>query len=189
MLTKRGVVPAVILLAAVLFSACDDGSPAAPSPAVSRAPSSAPSPAPDLSQLLGVWNVTVRLTDVSGSGCVADTMRSQFGAPNPYSLSITQTSNYSVAVTLKSASGGRACTFVTSSVDSSGFTGGSYRCEPWFLDFRCSDGTPHSISSFGEGVSGRVSGSAISGAWEATWFDGWDENAIEMKAQFTGNRQ
>jgi hypothetical protein len=116
-------------------------------------------------------------------------MRSQIGVPNPYSLSITQGGE----VTLKSASGDRACTF-TPSVDSSGFTtfgqAGYYACQQWFLDFRCSDGTWHTIFSIGENRSGRVSGTEISGAWDASWFDGWDDYVgIEMKAQFTGARQ
>ena len=188
------VASALVLLSAVLLSACDGGgSPSAPSPSASPEPSPAPAPIPDLSRLVGVWNLTVRLTDVSGSGCVAETMRSQIGVPNRYSLSIAQKGNYSVAVTLKSAAGDRACTFAPS-VDSSGFTtygkGGYYTCEHEFLDFGCSDGTPHSIFTLGEDISGRVLGNEISGAWDATWIDGWDGNhGVDVKAQYTGNRQ
>jgi hypothetical protein len=119
-------------------------------------------------------------------------MRSQIGAPNRYSLSITQKGNHSMAVSLRSASGDRACTF-TPIVDSGGFTtygqGGYYTCEDFLLDFRCSDGTLHSIFSFGEDISGRVSGREISGSWDAAWFEMDDYLGVEMKAQFTGTRQ
>jgi hypothetical protein len=117
-------------------------------------------------------------------------MRSRIGEPDRYSLSITQNPN--VQVTLKSASGDRACTF-SPSVDSSGFTtygqGGYYTCDQWFLNFLCSDGTLHAIATYGENIAGRLSGNEMSGTWDASWLEGWiDSASVEMKAQFTGTR-
>jgi hypothetical protein len=103
-----------------------------------------------------VWNVTVRLTEVNGAGCVAETMRSQIGVPDRYSLSITR-QDTSVAVTLKSASGDYAMLYAQ---------GGRW----WFYDVRAGrilrasivldfagNGTLHSIFTFSEDISGRVS--------------------------------
>lgn len=190
---ERKLAPvAAVLACAVLLPACAGESPSAPSSSSSVESLPTPPPARDLPQLLGTWNVTVRLASVTGSGCVADTMRSQIDAPNPYSLSITQVGN-SAKVTLRSASGDRACSF-TPSVDSSGFTtygkGGYYTCEQWSLDFICADGSHHQIFTIGEDIAGRVSGAEINGTWDATWFDGWEDYVgIETKAQFTGSRQ
>jgi hypothetical protein len=119
-------------------------------------------------------------------------MRSRIGAPNPYSLSITQMGD-SAKVTLKSAAGDRACSF-TPSVDSSGFTTygqrGYYTCEQWSLDFSCTDGSHHQIFTFGEDIAGHVSGRENSGTWDASWFDGMDDYVgFDMKAQFSGSRQ
>jgi hypothetical protein len=184
-----------ILVAAVLGLACGEDSPSAPSPITlpiaSAAPSPTPSPVPDFSALVGVWNVTVRVTEVTGTGCVADTMRPQIGEPKPYTLSIVP-KNATISVTLKSASGDRACTFAPVA-DISGFTtydaGGYYSCEEWYLPFRCSDGTHHNIFSLGEDISGHLSGNAMTGAWDAWWYDGWEDySGVEMKAQFTAAR-
>jgi hypothetical protein len=191
----RLVVRPSVLIAAVLEVACGGESPSAPSPVpssiASAAPPPAPSPVPDFSAIVGVWNLTVHLTEVTGSGCVADTMRSQIGRPKPYTLSVTPR-NSTVSVTLKSASGDRACTF-TPVADSSGFTtygkGGYYSCEEWYLAFRCSDGTQHNIFSLGEDISGHLTDNGMTGAWDASWFDGWEDySGVEVKAQFTGTR-
>lgn len=190
------VVSALVLLAAVFLPACDGGSPSAPSPSASVAPESTPppTPLPNVPQLVGVWKLALGFTAVSGSGCVAETMRSQMGMPSPYSLVITRKGDYSVALTLKTASGDRACTFTPVMDDSGGFTtsapGGYYRCAQWYLDFRCNDGTLHGIFTIGENVSGRVTGNEISGVWSASWFDGWEDySGIETRAEFTGKRQ
>ena len=193
MLSQRSVAP-LIVLSALFVSACDDDrGPTAPS----RVPSSVASPAPpptsppaaDLSKLVGVWNLTVRVTEVTGGGCVADTMRSRIGVPARYSLSISH--NLPVEVTLTSASGDRACTFLPSVV-SDGFTtygqGGYYTCDHWSLNFLCSDGTLHDVYSFGENIAGRLSGTELTGTWDASWFEGLFTDGVEMKAQFTGIR-
>jgi hypothetical protein len=194
MLVRLIVLPSVLLVA-ILSWACGEDSVSAPSPITSPiAPAPAPPPpsaVPDFSALVGVWNLTIRLTEVTGSGCVADTMRSQIGEPKPYTLSITP-KNSTVSVTLKTASGDRACTF-TPVADSSGFTtygkGGYYSCEEWYLTFRCSDGTQHAIFSLGEDISGHLSGSEIIGAWDAWWFDGWEDySGFGMKARFTATK-
>ena len=196
----RLIVLTSILFAAVLGLACDNNGPTTPSrtpsaaepPAPSPGPAPGPAPGPDLSALVGAWNLMVRVTGVTGSGCIAETMRSQIGVPKPYSLSITQT-NYTVTVNLKSASGDYACTF-TPVVDSSGFTtygkGGYYTCEQQFVPVSCADGTMHGIVSYGEDISGQLSGTELKGAWDAWWSErllasGFD---VEMKAEYTGSR-
>ncbi len=178
-----------VLLAALLASACSEHSPSAPS-SLRSTPASAASPQ-DFSALTGEWKVTVRLTEVTGGGCVADTMRSQIGEPKPYTLSITPKSP-TVSVTLKSGSGDRACTF-TPVADGSGFStydaAGYYSCENWYLALRCSDGTQHNIFSIGENISGHLSGNEMTGTWDASWFDGWDDySGFDMKAQFVATR-
>ena len=191
------VVLASIVFAAVLGFGCSDNSPSAPTPITSPVtvtpPPAPPSPTPAVSPLVGIWHLTVRVTEVNGTGCVADTMRSQIGARASYSLSVTQKDS-TMTVTLKSSSGEYACTF-TPVADSStnGFTtfgqGGFYTCEHFLLPFRCSDGTPHTIFSFGEDISGRPSGTGMTGAWQAVWFDGFDDySGVDMKAEFTGIR-
>ena len=144
----------------------------------------------------------VRVTQVTGSGCVADTMRSQMADPKPYSLSISQQGSqqdftrsqqdYTLRVTLKSASGDYACTFAPVA-DSGGFTTfgkpGYYTCEQTSVPVRCADGTMHGIFSFGEDISGRLVGAELQGDWAAAWFEGIDQQGVEMKAEFTGVRE
>jgi hypothetical protein len=118
-------------------------------------------------------------------------MRSQIGVPMSYSLSIGQ-SNSVVNVTLKSASGDYACSF-TPAADETGFTtygkGGYYTCEQFLRPFRCSNGTAHSLFSFGEDISGKLSGSELAGTWDAWWFDGVDDMfGVGVKAEYTGSR-
>jgi hypothetical protein len=134
-----------------------------------------------------VWNVTVRLTTVNGRGCVAETMQSQIGVATAYSLSITDKGE----VTLASASGDYACTF-TPVADNGGFTTygvhGYFDCKDLFRPFRCDDGTEHSLFSWGQNISGHVSGTQISGAWDADWEDMASGSGAAVKAQFTGTR-
>lgn len=137
--------------------------------------------------------ISLSAVSVSGSpapsGCIGETMRSQIGVPNGYSLSITQTGK----ATLRSASGDYACTF-TPVFDGSGFTTygkpGFYTCEHELLAFRCSDGTLHALFSFGEDLSGHVSGTEMTGTWDATWYEDVPPSGygVEAKAQFTGTR-
>ena len=184
-----------ILFAAVLGLACGDGGPTAPSPTPTpvapAGPPPSPPPVPDLSALVGVWNLMIRVTEVNGSGCVAETMRSQIGFPKPYTLAITERP---LRVTLKSASGDYACTF-TPVPDGSGFTtygkGGYYTCEHDFVPVHCNDGTLHSVFSFGEDISGYLSGTELRGGWDASWFEGFPPGSnmgVEMKAEFTGSK-
>jgi hypothetical protein len=186
---------ALVVGALCLVAACDGqkGSPTGPTGAVagSTAPVvPAPSPTSDLSHLAGVWNVTMRLTHVSGGGCVAETMQAQLGLPSPYSLSVAQSGN-NVGVTLTSASGEYSCAF-TAVADSSGFTTfgqlGYFDCKNAVQEFRCGDGTVHRLFSWGQDVSGRVSGTEISGSWEAVWDDMGTGFGVGTKAQFSGSR-
>lgn len=189
---------ALVVGALCLVAACDDhkGSPTAPTGAVAGSPAPvapAPSPALDLSTLVGVWNLTMRLTTVTGGGCVAETMQAQIGVPTPYSLSITQKGS-NVEVTLASGSGEYACAF-TPVADSTGFTtfgqGGYFTCSRDFplQGFRCADGTLHNLFSWGQDISGRVSGTEINGAWDAVWDDFGTGFGVGTKAEFTGSRQ
>jgi hypothetical protein len=94
-------------------------------------------------------------------------------------------------VTRKSAPGDRACTYPVK-LDSNSFTSGQgyYRCEQFWLEFTCRDGTHHGIFTRGEDIAGRLSGEEITGTWEAYWYDGMDDYVgFDMKAQFTGGRR
>jgi hypothetical protein len=181
-------------LSAVLVSACDDATPSAPSSAARIVGSPAPPPpAVDLSGLVGVWDITVRLTEVSGRGCVGDTMRSQIGEPAPYSLTLTRRANgNSLDVRLVSAAGDYACNFTTVPEDSGGFSTydevGYFDCDETFRPFRCGDGTARSLFSWGQNIAGRVSGTEISGTWDADW-DDMAGDGVGTKSQFTGRRR
>jgi hypothetical protein len=195
----RLVLSSSVLLVVVLAPACGQQSPSAPSSRtssnVSAAPPNAlrnaPSPSEDFTALVGVWNVTLRLTKVdAGGGCVADTMRSQIGEPKPYTLLITE-KNSTPSVTLKSGTGDRACTF-TPVADNTGFTtygaGGIYTCDVWSVALSCSDGTQHKIITFGEDISGQLSSSnEMTGSWDAYWLD-TPGVGFGTTAQFTATR-
>lgn len=185
MLVKLFALPPV-LLATILFSACGDGTPTMPSETHAEV-TALPPPGGDFSQLVGTWNLTVRLTAVNGTGGVADTMRSQIGVPTSYSMTITEAGK----VTLRSDSRGYACTFMPL-MDNIGFTtyghGGYYTCEHPVQDFRCSDGTIRRIFTIGEDISGRLSGIGMNGTWDAVWFEMPDTVGVTMKAEFTGGR-
>ena len=190
-MSLRLVVLPTILFTAVLGLACDDG-PTAPSPTPTPVqPAAPPAPVPDFSALVGTWNLMVRVTEVNGSGCVAETMRSQIGVPKPYLLAISQKDSI-LTVTLRSASGDYACTF-TPVADSSDFTTfgktAFYSCEQESVPIRCDDGTLHRIFSLGEDISGHVSGTELRGDWAASWFEGDVAAGVEMKAGFTGSKE
>jgi hypothetical protein len=145
---------------------------------------------------MGVWNLTLRLTDVTGYGCAAETMQSRLGEPNRYSLSVKQAGANTVDVTLTSASGDYSCTFTNSVADGSGFrtvlgesnptcAGGDVR-----RDFRCGDRTLD-LLMWGQRISARVSGIEISGEWRAGFSDApvyFETTLAETQAEFTGSR-
>ena len=195
MLTRSTIIPVAILVAALVGPACDSPaqSPAAPtqSPdATTPAPTVSSTPPPP--ELVGVWQVMVRLTDVTtlenGAACIAETMRSQADTPIQYSLSITDTGR----VTIANASGDYSCSF-SPVMDGSGFTtygkGGYYDCTGEPQVFRCGDGATHTLISFGQDISGRVSGAEITGTWEIFWYSRADPvSGVDVKTQFTGTR-
>jgi hypothetical protein len=142
-----------------------------------------------------VWNVTASLTATRGDGCAKEAVQSLMDASEGYSLSVIQTGDRST-VSLTSASGGFACSFIGVAGDSSGFTSkgvpGYYSCSPdlSLKSFRCSNGRQVSLMTFGQDITGTISGDAITGTWEVFWID-WtnDEASLETTAQFTGRRQ
>src|SRR5688500_17044985 len=113
MSTKRN---AVVMVSAVLASACDGHGPTAPSAPIATSPPIAPSPptpppSPAPTPGTQVWNIAVRLVMADGGECVGETLRSsQMGIPQSYSLSVTPIDSR-VDVTLRSASGDYECTF------------------------------------------------------------------------------
>lgn len=77
-----GILRAALLLLTVIACGCvgPPTSPASPDP-LPQTPTTTPTF--DLSPFVGVWNLTLRLTEVKGdSGCVAETMKSQLGVPS-----------------------------------------------------------------------------------------------------------
>jgi hypothetical protein len=187
MLSKSSLFPGAILVAAIFVSGCNDTTPSGPS----TLPSVTPSAAPEQSGVVGVvatWNLTVRVTESRGKGCVADSLLAEINTHNQYSLSIVQKGNATDA-TLASASGDYACTFPVL-VENSGFTEGPgyYSCGRERRVVGC-DGTQHALATFGQTISGRFTNNDVSGVWSADWMDLTDdEHDVEMKAQFTGSR-
>jgi len=135
-----------------------------------------------------VWTVSLELIDVKGTGCIAETMRSQIAVPRPYSVTVASGG----MVTIASSSPTFACSF-SPSMDDSGFTtfgkGGYYTCEPFAVPFRCNDGSEHNISTFGQNISGRVTGGEIEGRWSVDWLDviGWEDGAV-VEARYRGRK-
>jgi hypothetical protein len=190
----RAITSSVTLLAVVLGSACGTSGelPVAPTSGGTRI--SAPAPAPDpntsLSPFVGVWKVTLSLTDVevqAGGGCVAETLQSQIGVPRDYVLAITAKD-----VTLTNPSDNLACTFETVRGDSEGFstygvTGLFYCNRLWPV--RCGDQKVHPLIWVGQNIAGKVSGAGISGSWDADWVSDADGTSLTTKAQFKGSKQ
>ena len=191
MLPQSAVVPAAIVVAALLGSSCESTTPSPVAPTQAPAATTA-ARTPTPPAIAGVWNVTVWLTDVAepsgGSSCVAETMRSQLGARSQHSLSIADDG----VVTVASASRDYLCTF-TPLMDNSGFTTydqrGYYSCAGEPKRFRCADGTTYDLISLGQNISGRVSGAEIAGTWDISWSPRDDSfGGVSVKAQFTGTR-
>ncbi len=181
-----GILRAALLLLTVIACGCGGPptSPAGPNPLPQTQTTT---PTFDLSPFVGVWNLTLRLTEVKGdSGCVAETMKSQLGVLSKYSLTITQSS-----VTMTNPSGDYACTFDSFKTDSGGFTTygvpGYFTCQSPTLAFRCSDGTTHDLFSLGQDVAGRLSGTEMSGTWGSS-FVATGVGAVDISAEFKGSK-
>jgi hypothetical protein len=195
MLKKGPIVAPVILLAVLVVFGCAGDTPSAPSPAPEPAPSPAPPQAPTYPELVGKWNISLHLTSASGGGCVAEAMRADINVPKAYTLTIAPKGDLLTA-TLASASGDYACTFPSLKVDGTAFTThgvpGYFTCEreDAMRAFRCADETRHDLFCMGQDISGRISGDAISGTWDAAWaVMSHDDLDVETKAEYTGSRQ
>ena len=181
-----GILRAALLLLTVIACGCEGPptSPAGPNPLPQTQTTT---PTFDLSPFVGVWNLTLRLTEVKGdSGCVAETMKSQLGVPSNYSLTITQGN-----VTITNPSGDYACTFDSFKTDSSHFTTygvqGYFACQNPTLAFRCSDGTTHNLFSVGQDLAGRLSGAEMSGTWVSN-FVATGVGDVDISAEFKGSK-
>ena len=180
----------VVLVLAVFVTACGDNAqtPAAPTPTPSqtRTPTPTPTSPFDLSPFVGVWNLTMHLTEVGGdSGCLAEAMKSQLEVPSKPSLTIT-----TGTVTITNPSGDYACTFNSFKTDSSSFTtygvSGWFTCQRPTLAVRCSDGSTHDLFSWGQDIAARLSGNEISGTWSSDFAIGG--RIVEFTAEFKGSR-
>lgn len=187
---------ALVLVLAVFVSACGETTPTAPS--LSDVPSTPPTPpAPPPSQVLSEWSVTVNGVSFNGpskDACTEQAVRSLLGTPRPYSIRVTQTGS-EVEVTLTSSAGEYDCTFTKAKSDSNGFTtrgtNGIYTCRTDFTtrNFPCSDGTQANLVTFGQDISGNVSGDEINGTWDIFWID-WSRNDdVGTRSEFTGHRR
>jgi hypothetical protein len=180
MWTLRGLA----LVLAVIVTACSETTTVTPiAPTLTQTQTTTPT---DLSPFVGIWNLTLRLTDVKGdSGCVTETMKSQLGVPDNYWLTITPAN-----VTITNPSGDYACTFDSLKTDSSSFTtygvGGYFTCQNPTLAFRCSDGTMRDLFAVGQDIAARFSGTEVSGTWSAYFADGG--GGVEVTAEFKGSR-
>lgn len=185
MFSRSSLSLGAFLVTTILVAGCNDRTPTGPSTLPDVTP---PAPAP---RVIGTWNLTVRATESVGEGkqCVIDTLKADVNTHNQYSLSIVQTGDIT-DVTLASASGDYACTFHPP-LDDSGFATnghGYYECAREQRVVSC-DGTEHTLTTFGQDISGRFSGNDVSGEWSVFWVDMIDnEEAFSMKAQFTGSK-
>jgi hypothetical protein len=185
----------VVLVLAVFVTACGDNAqtPAAPTPTPSQTQTPTQTPTPtstfDLSPFVGVWNLTLHLTEVKGDGgCIAEAMKSQLEVPSKSSLTITKNT-----VTITNPSGDYACTFDNFKTDSSSFTTygvfGYFTCQSPTLAVRCSDGSTYELFSWGQDISARLSGTEISGTWDSVFDYGrTGGSGVEITAEFRGSR-
>jgi len=186
----------VVLVLALFAAACGDNAqtPAAPTPTPTPTPSQTQTPTPtpippfDLSPFVGVWNLTLHVTEVKGdSGCIAETMKSQLEVPSKSLLTITKNT-----VTITDPSGDYACTFDNFKTDSSSFTtygvSGYFTCQRPTLAVRCTDGSTHELFSWGQDISARLSSTEISGTWGSSFEDIRTEGWLEFAAEFKGSR-
>ena len=183
----------VVLVLAVFVTACGDNAqtPAAPTPTPPQTQTPTPTPIPpfDLSPFVGVWNLTMHLTEMkSDSECIAEAMKSQLQVPSKSSLRITKNT-----VTITNPSGDYACTFDNFKTDSSSFTTsgvqGWFTCQSPTLAVRCSNGSTYELFSWGQDISARLSGTEISGTWGSVFDYGRTGNSgVEITAEFKGSR-
>jgi hypothetical protein len=191
------VLRSVTLALAVFVTACGDNAPtpAAPTPTPSQTQTQTPTPTPtarfDLSPFVGVWDLTLRLTEVrneAGGGCVAETLESQMGVPRRYSLTITADD-----VALTDLSRDWTATFTSFKTDEGGFTTagapGSFTVSSPWMDFGCNDGTTDRLWAWAEGITGELSGTELSGTWGAMFERLSNEGIVHVSAEFTGRRR
>lgn len=189
MWTLRGIA----LVLAVVVTACTESPTwSSPPPDQRQGQGQAGTPTFDLSPFVGVWHLTLRVTNVEGGGgCVADTMKSQIGVPSDYSLTITDK-----RVTITNPSGDYACTFSNFKTDSNSLTTfettGYFTCERGTLPFRCNDGTTHELFSFAQDITARLSGTEISGVWGSDFEEliagDYSGNGAQIATEFKGSR-
>ena len=180
MQSKGSLFPGAVLIAAIFSIGCGNNT--------LSGPSTLPTTTPRQSRVVSMWNVTIRVTDISGKGCVADSLRTEINTHNEYSLAILEQDDATLAQ-LASAFGDYSCSFPVRT-ENRGFTEGPgyYSCTRERRVVNC-DGTLHSLMTFGQTISGRFFGSEVSGEWSASWMDlSDDEHDVEMKAQFTGSK-
>jgi hypothetical protein len=184
----------VVVVLAVLVTACgsDVVTPTAPTPPQTQTTTPTPPPPPpasDLSPFVGVWNVTLHLTEVNGdSGCIAEALKSQLEVPGKSSLTITQSS-----VTITDPPGDYACTFNSFQTDSGSFTTsgvpGYFACQRPTLAVRCREGSLYDLFSWGQDITARLSGTEISGTWVSVfYYQPTGGNGVEITAEFKGSR-
>jgi hypothetical protein len=137
----------------------------------------------------------MRLTDASGDACLKEAVELLLEASMGYTISLAH-DGHSGSVSRESRSHNYDCRFDAVALEGSGFTSegiaGQYSCNPWYVmeGFRCSDERRVSLFTFGQDISGKISGDDISGEWSMAWFDRLnDESALEATAQYTGKRQ
>ena len=182
----------VVVVLAVFVTACESEvvTPTAPTPPQTQTTTPTPpppSPGSNLSPFVGVWNLTLHLTEVNGeSGCIAEALKSQLEVPGKSSLTITESS-----VTITNPPGDYACTFNATKTDSSSFTTygpGNVTCERPKLAVRCTNGSLYELLPVSQVIAGRLSGSEISGTWVSIFERLGPDSWFEVKAEFKGSR-
>ena len=123
----------MVLAWAILVISCDNPRVVGPSPVLAASPAPAP-PVPTPPGPSEVWNISVRMTAVSGGACVGETLRTQMGTAKAYTLAMTPRSDDAVDIRLSSAAGDLSCTFPGAMRTAGGFTTfgqhGYFSCGP-----------------------------------------------------------
>jgi hypothetical protein len=175
----------IVLAWAILAMSCDN------TPIVSPSPVPAPAPAPPAPA--DVWNISARMTAVTGSACVAEALRAQMSVVNSYTLSMTSRGSDAADMRLSSIAGDFNCTFRVVVTTTDAFTTFGqperFSCGTSQYVVQCADRTYHPLFAAGWDISGEISGRAITGGWTVNWWDIPDPtNDVDAVSEFTGSR-
>jgi hypothetical protein len=168
------------ILLGVCLLACACGSPSSPS-----------TTPPAIAQVDGQWNVTSRVTGITGGECLSPLLSSAVGSTSTSTMRITQT--------------GASLTAIVTAQDSSTcqYTGtagpGSYalnfqRCDPDLVRLQCPSGAQRDLVTQSDAINATASGATSSGT-DVVIFNvlsagtSTSVGTLTLNATFTANKQ